>query len=425
MKVTLLLFILIVSAISGCGSSSSSEPNDYKQPLLGTWRATNTDQDQYIILSEDKFQKLTEHASLTCFAVQIESGFQVNGRSLILEETVGISDYQLTQNQLTLINEDTTTTHYQLVTDAQLVTCNPVEFQKRWKLVNDDRTSYLDFSQGKLKFYSDIDGATCLVEQPENYQAHENLITMTRLHESWQGTYSIEAEQLTINWHNLTFYNGESVNPELQSTFIEDSGEIEYCHDTDLTKKIIVKIGFKTLPELLENYVPDTTANNFFLRIGILFDIDNDGTQSTGDLKFLLDNEYSENMFQSSWQSLGGRILFTKRISSNTLIQAEVAKLDIRVEGNFLILIAKASYFKLLDAINNGTAINVNAYLGSSELHQSDTYPNNIAGNNNEQYTTGADNSYLEDDMNDVRLTGESTILPLVEIQTIEVIILE
>ena len=426
MKLSTLFIISCLSLVCGCDLDSSSSSTDYKKDLIGTWRSINTEQTSYLVINQDNFQTLSQNQYLDCLASAGENVFEANARTLTFEKNgPEIESYELDKNQLTLFEKNAVSTQFEKYNDELPTVCHAPELQKRWRLINDDSQSQLEFLHGQYKFYSVFGDLSCAIEHSLSYHAHDNKIFMSRLHETWEGTYSVEGEQLTINWHEAEFFTGETDTTNLQHIYNIDNNPVNYCSDATLTKKIESKIGFKHLPDLFENYVPSTIDEKLYFTVSILFDMDSDGTRSSGDLNFLLHYEYSNKMFQSSWQALGAKVLITQRLSPTSYLQAEVTDLNIKIEESSLTLSAEAADFKLLNDINTGTPINVSVHAQFSDQTQGDSFPNNASGNNNQQYTTGMDSSYLEDYTDDVSISDSWDITPLVDIHTVEVSIQE
>ncbi len=428
MKFTTLFSVACLGLLGGCelDSSNSHNSTDYKKNLIGTWRSVHPEQEKYLVISRNNFQELNKNQYLDCLASQGDNSFEAKARTLTFEKNgPEIEGYELTENKLTLLDKNSVSTQFERFSEALPTTCSAPDLQERWVSAGDDIPYYLEFSTGKYNPYRILEDYACSTSLPFTYHAHNNKFFMSNLHETWKGSYTVEGEQLTLNWHEAEFFNGEIQALDLQHIYNIENQPINFCSDPSLTKIIESKIGFKHLPDLLENYVPSTIDEKLYFTVSILFDMDSDGTRSSGDLNFLLHYEYSNKMFQSSWQALGAKVLITQRLSPTSYLQAEVTDLNIKIEENSLTLSADAANFKLLNNINTGTPINVSVHAQFDDQTQGDSFPNNISGNNNEQYTTGIDSSYLEDYIDDVSISDSWDITPLVDIHSVEISIIE
>ncbi len=220
---------------------------------------------------------------------------------------------------------------------------------------------------------------------------------------------------------NGRVYSGEDKYLQLKEAFPKP------C-ESNSSNEVTVKITLNQLPEILENYYPNSDAVH--LEFKIAFDTDNNGSISVGDLIFALKTPFG-GLNPPTWHSLPSNVYAVSNASEDTYGWGSVASLQSSFDGDQITLVAKSENFIGIGDINNGTQIEVSSSFYTDDHKQLDRYPNVDDFEGFYLFTSGVDTSFLEDSTNDVILTdNDSTtpalnLIPIFDIRSIEIEISE
>lgn len=430
----LLTYFFLIFILSGCEltteSDSDSEP--YAQ-LIGIWKSSSDDNSHFIEITSSRIQKLTHIQQLNCVQPQVTKEYIVDERKLSIDDGDDNQhqDYSISNNTLTLTDQNSSSVEYSRYTDELLQVCSAPELEGSWVFSDDLRNdTYVEFSGNINTFYFRNDALECYSSSFEySFIAHDNKIIFFDLdtesiNDQFISSYLITGDRLAIT----------SEEDSLGETWVDnltrvDSNSLLSCGDKLSIKEVDIKISVRELPVDVEKSLEEYGVPRNFYGAHIIFDIDNSGTTTTGDIKveYRLSAFLNENNEVHSYSY--ANIFYIEKIDNLTRYSS-IADVEHYLDENSINLTIKASDLAIVNTISNGTQIKAQTLLTTYKLD-----PNNegsyLLSLNPQDYfpserledvfTSGLDTVLLFDTLND--RNNSSFLTGMIDIEKIEVTI--
>jgi hypothetical protein len=430
----LLTYFFLIFILSGCelATESDSDSEPYAK-LIGIWKSSSDDNSHFIKITSSRIQKLTHIQQLNCVQPQVTKEYIADERKLSIDDGDDNQhqDYSISNNTLTLTDQNSSSVEYSRYTDELLQVCSAPELEGSWVFSDDLRNdTYVEFSGNINTFYFRNDALECYSSSFEySFIAHNNKIIFFDLdtesiNDQFISSYLITGDRLAIT----------SEEDSLGETWVDnltrvDSNSLLSCGDKLSIKEVDIKISVRELPVDVEKSLEEYGVPRNFYGAHIIFDIDNSGTTTTGDIKveYRLSAFLNENNEVHSYSY--ANIFYIEKIDNLTRYSS-IADVEHYLDENSINLTIKASDLAIVNTISNGTQIKAQTLLTTYKLD-----PNNegsyLLSLNPQDYfpserledvfTSGLDTVLLFDTPND--RNNSSFLTGMIDIEKIEVTI--